>query len=359
MSEIGSPDVSAVPKPAAPVAPEQTSPAGEAVMPSVPELSPEQQKQEERVNLQRSRAVTIIKRGQELGVFTSVQTRSSARDSVESNGEDTKAVLAALRTSGEFAGDDPASLVNIESAYNDLSEVFEITAEGKTYKLSDLEIERVDPKTTPERKAEIDKIIAEGLKPELKPQDLVDLALDSNVSALDRQIKDRKARGENTKTHEDILRTLRVADGFKGKARAFVVDVALKRLSASGLSEDPAGLDEVINGSADLVSQSEAEILKQAIFVGYTPEEAAGIAIKIRKGDFAYLQKIGYFAKPGVDELFFGKELTDAEMAKLLGLLGEKRKFGKDEALMVLLMALVGVTQATRQAVMGELPRQR
>lgn len=263
----------------------------------------------------------------------------------------------------ETRGPNPTPGEYYSDLYDELSRNAVVIIGNDVLSLGEFEKARQDAVTAGDqaRVDELDKgIYGFRFEPEVKPRDPADQALGQNISALQRQVDERKDRGESTETHEDILRALRIADGFKGKARAFVVKVALNRLIASGLSEDPAGLEGVISGSADSVSQSEADILKQAELVGYTSEQAVLILDSLRKGNFAYLQSVGYFKNPGAKLLFYGEELTDEEMAKHLGLVlpGEEgRKFGKDQALMILLLALVGVSSPTIKAAMGELRR--
>ncbi len=335
----------------------EAPPAGVSESSGEERLPYEQRAREVQIDQQRDVAFRIIEAANKAGVYETPEAQTSAKITIETSTDDIKATMTTLRiTKGDKLT--PEDIRVIEKTYNDLSQNVFVTSGGKTYLLSALEAERTGASEV--RQKQIDEIITGGTyELSFDAGKFADAAVSREIDSLKRQIEERKAKGERVETYEEILNVLVTADSFKGKARAFVVDVALKRLWASGLSENPAELDEIISQSAGVVNGAEAEILKHAEFVGFSPKDAKGIAATIREGDFAVLQRIGYFAKPGVGELFFGRELTDAEMAKVLGLLGEKRKFGKAQALMVLLMALVGVTQATRQAVMGELPRQR
>lgn len=355
MSEIG-PNLSevakAAPKPPAPKPVTNTGAVKGAEALEETTASPEQE--------QRQIAVKIVSHARQKGVFANPQARSAAEFATQNEGQDTKALLAALRIVGAYVSDGSADLPRVANSYNVLSETFEIVSDGNTYKLSDLEIERVNPNTTEGRRAEIDKIIAEGLKTELTPKEMADQTLGSEIDSLQRQIKERKENKQEIKDYEEILRALKIAQTVEGDGRAFFQISALRRLRASGLSQDPVNLGQAIDGSGEIFAKSQQAIKSNAIDQGYTPEQAELIVDSLRRGDFTDLQRMGFFERPGVDRLIFGKELTDREMAERLALVlpGEAgRKFGKDEGLMILLMALVGVTQATRQAVMGEFRR--
>lgn len=322
----------------------------------------------DRVGRQRARALIKIKGTQNrVDIYPTLESQNQARAAVDSNTEDIKATLGALKVIKGYASDVPTELAEVSEMYDDISQNVFVTAGGKTYLLSDLEAERAGANEA--RQKQIDEIITGGTY-ELsfdeekfqeasvsKQKETLDQTADRNISDLRGVIDERKANKQPTEAYEAILKGLEIAQGFEGNTRAFFQLAALRRLRGSGLSLDPAGLNQAINGSSEVYNKAQEALIVNALDQGYTPEQAKFIVDTLNRGDFAELKRVGFFSKPGVDRLLFGRQLSNEEMNKLLDLISgdEKRKFGKDQALMVLLMALVGVTQATRQAVMGEL----
>lgn len=351
MSEIG-PNLSEVAVAPAEASPPTTSsndgevPSG-STEPHPPEMVGKENSPEEQFGRNVLDAEIEIGKSLREGKYTDPRQIESAQRIVDKN-YDVKELLTLLNDTKE-------SEIALK-AYEQMSQNVFVSIDGKTYSLSALEAEKAGANEA--RKAQIDEIITRGTyELSFDKGKFQDAALSRETEALQRKIDERRAKGENTKTYEDLLKALKTADEIKGKARAFMVDIALRRLWGSGLTEDPTELGRIINESADSVGQSELEILNHAVLEGYAVDEAKGIVAAIRKGDFALLKKIGYFSKPGVDRLFVGRELSEKEWNEILGLISEKKGLGKDEVIMALLMALVGVTQATRQAVMGELKR--
>ncbi len=302
-------------------------------------LSPEQQERTKN-------ALEMIRIAQNRGdVFTSAESRSSARIAIESGGQDTKAVLAALRVLGYYAKDAPSTLANVRAVNEVISRDFEITVDGNVYKLSDLESERVDPKTDPARKAEIEKIIDEGLTVELTPREAVDQAVGKQIAALE-------AKKNRSEKEEAILVRLRFAREASGPAGMAFKIGALNELKASGVE----GLDSVINQGAGLEPQAYEAIMKHFELLGHIREEIARILGAISKGQIRSLQEAKILEGSGVDRLFFGRELNEKELQSLmLSVFDENqareiwKKHGKNAAMMILIFIAMGVVPSAKK----------
>lgn len=292
----------------------------------------------------RAKAVRIIGRASEVGVFTTNQSKSAAEWATMSGGQDTKAVLAALRTTGDYVSDGSVDPAIVTESYNALSENFEITVDGKIYKLSDLETERSDPNTTKERKAEIERIIDEGLTVELTPGEAINQAVDEQIASLTGKIAEAEKLGGDVKKEKEILGRLKGLTG--GHARNAIAISSFRQLQKMGVT----GLDQVIARGAGLEAVSRAKIIETLRSSNYTDSQIENILMpQILNGNINALREGGVLAKPGVDLLFFERSLSDTELQERLASIYPAeaealwKKHGKNAALAILILIAMGV----------------
>lgn len=306
-------------------------------------VSPEQQAEE----LQRGKSLRMIAQAHKEGMFKTPQARSAAELAIQSGGTDTKAVLSALKSAGEYvvAANRPTDESAVATAYNVLSENFEITSsDGKTYKLSDLETERSDPNTTKERKAEIERIIEKGLTVELTPREAVDQAVGEQIASLTTKIAEAEKAGRDVRQEKEILGRLKGMTG--GHARYAIAISSFRQLQLMGVT----GLDQVIERGKGLEAVSLNKIRDTLRSNHYTDSQIGNTLMpQVLNGNINALMEGGVLRKPGVDLLFFERSLSDKELQERIKSIYPAeaealwKKHGKNAALAILILIAMGV----------------
>lgn len=180
---------------------------------------------------------------------------------------------------------------------------------------------------------------------EAKPPLTEDVVIATQISTLERQIAEAKARGEDTGRKEGILVTLRLASQANGEVGVLLKVKALQDLKASGV----AGLDDSLQALGERVPAAQQKLIEYLSVQGVSESDIIAACGLGGRSGLDRLITQGILDKvEGLDELVFGKELTKEDLGDLLDttdlILQEKqdllKKYGKKAGFGLLLLIL-------------------
>lgn len=175
----------------------------------------------------------------------------------------------------------------------------------------------------------------EGKSPE-------DRIITKQLSLLEGKIKTVLQKGGRpTEEQQQLIGALRLAKEAKGEAGVLIKEKALRELKQSGVF----GLENTIESLSEEVSIARDKLFSNLKGQGWSEGGINGFIEAVRTGNVEGMIREGKFPEAkGLDKLFFGRELKDEELQRLLD--PEKKKNWPRNALLfaLLISAITSVT---------------
>jgi hypothetical protein len=281
--------------------------------------------------------IEIIQEKQRLGFFNE-ETKPQADKAIlyqggDVNTDSSESLRATLHCLNLIGGDEA------NKTYGKITQYLNVQYDKNLY--SPDEWQEKLAQATPEEKVRLE---SEGLFGFVFPEEDEKSGAETTQSAkeelpVDKIITEKlsflEKKGRLTEGEQQLIGKLRLAKEARGEAGVLIKASALRDLKTSGV----VGLDneiENLEGQALIASNKLTEHLKEQ---GWSEDNIKGFIDGVSQGNIENMIKEGKFPKvEGLDRLFFGRELNDEELQRLLDP-EKKKKWSKDALLIVLLMS--------------------
>lgn len=257
-----------------------------------------------------------IRGGLESGKYNSNEEKARANKALEYGGKSPpeelspalKETVDLLREMRDSASDSEKE--RFTDVYTELTRNMVVVVDGEAISLEDFEKAREDAVVNGDQ-ARIDALDKGIYGFKFETSSKANTEIDRGEKALMDEIENAKKNGLNIETRQNILGLLRWVREMNGRGAAFLKYRALIQIqNVTGIKIDEETLRELeqdANASEDAVREH------LLVVVGLNPEKTEAVMEGLRTGNIKPLIENGVFQRTGVEEMFFGKELTDKE----------------------------------------------
>lgn len=202
----------------------------------------------------------------------------------------------------------------------------------------------------------------EGIQTEGQQKSAEDRLIDDSIGKIKEEIESLRASGQDLRGKDALLAHLELANNAKGELGIFFKTEAFRELKTSGIERiNGEEIDRELEELNPRLKRAEDTLRAHLERCSISKDQQKQLMDIVQTGDIEKLITNEHFDKiKGLDQLIFGKEMSESELMKLLSTrekaLHLLRGYGKKGLMGILLALLLGAVQAADLA-KGEITR--